>query len=246
MRTGRKYLSASRGGHVGGDEHISPGASSERRLIEQIELSEHIGSEVENGPHGDVFRIEETVKLADGISHIFKRGRADSHHSDAVISMRTLSASSTVTPDAPQASMTAPAVLDRLGSNSVDLFTPERTASPRPIITPHDSTTSAGPSTGPRPQTSSQLSFPSRLGRSPSNRRPTRLLSSASKEQRRRTLARSSSDPRTFGTITSPINHPRSVIERTFSDATSSTERSDGGRKTSIERLEEGGRGYLA
>lgn len=70
--------------------------SSEKRLIEPIELSPFIGSEVDHGPGSGLIR-RGTRRVGEGLTSLFRRPRSDTHHtddSDFGISMRTLSSSS--------------------------------------------------------------------------------------------------------------------------------------------------------
>ena len=139
----------------------SPRATSERRLLERIELSEHIGSEVDEGSG--------SVLLARRLSRFFHRSGTASDATDSGISMQTLSVSPN--PALEGRSGSSSSAPRRNPSDDVELLSTSRTSSPLQMTVRQDPSTSH--------TQSSTISFPSELGRSPSGRRPSQIRSSS-------------------------------------------------------------------
>jgi len=150
-------------------EHMSRGAGSERRLIERIELPENIGSEIDERTGSDLVR--RTTRKA---AQLFRRPRTGGNrYGAAIISMRTLPNASASTLDpAPGPSIVARSP-ERTASS--DSSAPMGTPTLQPGLVPHQSTGPVGEAS-PQPKNTSRLSFPPDLGRSPSGRRPNRIL----------------------------------------------------------------------
>ena len=149
-------------------EHVSPGAASQRRLIDRIDLPEQIGSEVEEGLGSGLLR-RTTRKASEGFSQFLRRSRSGNQQSDAVISMRTLSITSSSTPEPILSPAVPPVAPQRSPSNDPSFLTRIRISTPHSAPNhPHHHVFESDYAS-PQAKSASQLSYAPQLDRSTSS-----------------------------------------------------------------------------